>query len=138
MALPDQPYLPLYVDDWSNNQKLKLVSMSANGWRASRKSLPRYLDGISRAKTPLSKKRTEDEGIFYAEGFETNCPNEGESATDMFKSSTRFLVAIDCTANMAKIPIHNLITEDPRPTGMKWVWIQKDSRYYRMKILICD
>lgn len=31
MALTDQPYLPLYVDDWSNNQKLKLVSMSANG-----------------------------------------------------------------------------------------------------------
>jgi hypothetical protein len=31
MALIDQPYLPLYVDDWMNNTKLKMCSPSAHG-----------------------------------------------------------------------------------------------------------
>jgi hypothetical protein len=31
MALTDQPYLPLYVDDWMNNTKLKLCSPGAHG-----------------------------------------------------------------------------------------------------------
>jgi hypothetical protein len=31
MARSDQPYLPLYVDDWMNNNKLKLSSSSAHG-----------------------------------------------------------------------------------------------------------
>jgi hypothetical protein len=31
MALTDQPYLPLYVDDWMNNNKLKLCSPVAHG-----------------------------------------------------------------------------------------------------------
>lgn len=31
MALTDQPYLPLYVDDWMNNTKLKMCSPSAHG-----------------------------------------------------------------------------------------------------------
>jgi hypothetical protein len=31
MALTDQPYLPLYVDDWMNNNKLKMCSPSAHG-----------------------------------------------------------------------------------------------------------
>ncbi len=31
MALTDQPYLPLYVDDWMNNNKLKLCSPGAHG-----------------------------------------------------------------------------------------------------------
>lgn len=31
MALTDQPYLPLYVDDWMNNSKLKLCSPGAHG-----------------------------------------------------------------------------------------------------------
>jgi hypothetical protein len=31
MALTDQPYLPLYVDDWMNNNKLKLCSPAAHG-----------------------------------------------------------------------------------------------------------
>lgn len=31
MALTDQPYLPLYVDDWANNNKLKLCSPGAHG-----------------------------------------------------------------------------------------------------------
>lgn len=31
MALTDQPYLPLFVDDWMNNNKLKLCSPAAHG-----------------------------------------------------------------------------------------------------------
>lgn len=31
MALTDQPYLPLYVDDWMNNNKLKICSLHARG-----------------------------------------------------------------------------------------------------------
>lgn len=31
MALTDQPYLPLYVDDWMNNNKLKMCSAGAHG-----------------------------------------------------------------------------------------------------------
>lgn len=31
MALTDQPYLPLYVDDWMNNTKLKMCSPGAHG-----------------------------------------------------------------------------------------------------------
>lgn len=31
MALTNQPYLPLYVDDWMNNSKLKMCSPSAHG-----------------------------------------------------------------------------------------------------------
>lgn len=31
MALTDQPYLPLYVNDWMNNNKLKLCSPAAHG-----------------------------------------------------------------------------------------------------------
>ncbi len=31
MALTDQPYLPLYVDDWMNNNKLKVCSPQAHG-----------------------------------------------------------------------------------------------------------
>jgi hypothetical protein len=31
MALTDQPYLPLYVDDWMNNNKLKLCSPASHG-----------------------------------------------------------------------------------------------------------
>lgn len=31
MALTDQPYLPLYVDDWMNNSKLKMCSPGAHG-----------------------------------------------------------------------------------------------------------
>jgi len=31
MALTDQPYLPLYVDDWMNNNKLKICSPGAHG-----------------------------------------------------------------------------------------------------------
>lgn len=31
MALTDQPYLPLYVDDWMNNNKLKMCSLEARG-----------------------------------------------------------------------------------------------------------
>lgn len=31
MALTDQPYLPLYVDDWMNNNKLKLCTLSSRG-----------------------------------------------------------------------------------------------------------
>ena len=31
MALTDQPYLPLYVDDWMNNNKLKQCSPGAHG-----------------------------------------------------------------------------------------------------------
>ncbi len=31
MALTDQPYLPLYVDDWMNNTKLKMCTPSAHG-----------------------------------------------------------------------------------------------------------
>jgi hypothetical protein len=31
MALSDQPYLPLYVDDWMNNNKLKACSAQARG-----------------------------------------------------------------------------------------------------------
>lgn len=31
MALTDQPYLPLYVDDWMNNNKLKLTSQASHG-----------------------------------------------------------------------------------------------------------
>ncbi len=31
MALNNQPYLPLYVDDWMNNNKLKLSSPAAHG-----------------------------------------------------------------------------------------------------------
>jgi hypothetical protein len=31
MALTDQPYLPLYVDDWMNNNKLKMCSLQAKG-----------------------------------------------------------------------------------------------------------
>lgn len=31
MALTNQPYLPLYVDDWMNNNKLKICSLSAKG-----------------------------------------------------------------------------------------------------------
>lgn len=35
MALTDQPYLPLYVDDWMNNTKLKMCSPGAHGLMAS-------------------------------------------------------------------------------------------------------
>jgi len=35
MALTDQPYLPLYVDDWMNNSKLKLCSPGAHGLMVS-------------------------------------------------------------------------------------------------------
>lgn len=35
MALTDQPYLPLYVDDWMNNTKLKMCSPSAHGLMVS-------------------------------------------------------------------------------------------------------
>lgn len=35
MALTDQPYLPLYVDDWMNNTKLKLCSPGAHGLMVS-------------------------------------------------------------------------------------------------------
>ena len=31
MALTDQPYIPLYVDDWMNNSKLKMCSPGAHG-----------------------------------------------------------------------------------------------------------
>ncbi len=31
MAIKDQPYLPLYVDDWMNNLKLKSCSIGAHG-----------------------------------------------------------------------------------------------------------
>jgi hypothetical protein len=31
MALTDQPYLPLYVDDWMNNNKLKVCSAGSHG-----------------------------------------------------------------------------------------------------------
>lgn len=31
MALTDQPYLPLFVDDWMNNLKLKTCSVGAHG-----------------------------------------------------------------------------------------------------------
>lgn len=31
MALTNQPYLPLYVDDWMNNSKLKMCSAAAHG-----------------------------------------------------------------------------------------------------------
>lgn len=31
MALTNQPYLPLYVDDWMNNNKLKMCSLQAHG-----------------------------------------------------------------------------------------------------------
>lgn len=31
MALTDQPYLPLYVDDWMNNNKLKMCSPAVHG-----------------------------------------------------------------------------------------------------------
>jgi len=31
MALTNQPYLPLYVDDWMNNTKLKQCSAGAHG-----------------------------------------------------------------------------------------------------------
>jgi len=31
MALTDQPYLPLFVDDWMNNSKLKMCSPGAHG-----------------------------------------------------------------------------------------------------------
>lgn len=31
MALTNQPYLPLYVDDWMNNNKLKMCSPAAHG-----------------------------------------------------------------------------------------------------------
>lgn len=31
MALTNQPYLPLYVDDWMNNTKLKMCSPAAHG-----------------------------------------------------------------------------------------------------------
>lgn len=31
MALTDQPYLPLYVNDWMNNNKLKMCSPAAHG-----------------------------------------------------------------------------------------------------------
>ncbi|TDO68850.1 hypothetical protein EV143_11834 [Flavobacterium chryseum] len=31
MALTNQPYLPLYVDDWMNNSKLKMCSASSHG-----------------------------------------------------------------------------------------------------------
>ncbi len=30
MALTDQPYLPLYVDDWMNNNNLKLSTAGAS------------------------------------------------------------------------------------------------------------
>lgn len=35
MALTDQPYLPLYVDDWMNNTKLKMCSPGAHGLMTS-------------------------------------------------------------------------------------------------------
>lgn len=35
MALTDQPYLPLYVDDWMNNNKLKMCSPAAHGLMVS-------------------------------------------------------------------------------------------------------
>lgn len=35
MATNKQPYLPLYVDDWMNNNKLKLSSASAHGLMVS-------------------------------------------------------------------------------------------------------
>jgi len=35
MALTDQPYLPLFVDDWMNNSKLKLCSPGAHGLMVS-------------------------------------------------------------------------------------------------------
>lgn len=35
MALTDQPYLPLYVDDWMNNNKLKSCSPGAHGLMVS-------------------------------------------------------------------------------------------------------
>jgi hypothetical protein len=35
MALIDQPYLPLYVDDWMNNSKLKLCTPGAHGLMVS-------------------------------------------------------------------------------------------------------
>lgn len=31
MALTDQPYLPLFVDDWMNNNKLKICSPASHG-----------------------------------------------------------------------------------------------------------
>ena len=35
MALTDQPYLPLYVDDWMNNNNLKLSTAGAHGLMVS-------------------------------------------------------------------------------------------------------
>ena len=35
MALTNQPYLPLYVDDWMNNNKLKMCSPAAHGLMVS-------------------------------------------------------------------------------------------------------
>ena len=31
MALTDQPYIPLFVDDWMNNNKLKICSPGSHG-----------------------------------------------------------------------------------------------------------
>lgn len=66
MALIDQPYLPLYVDDWMNNNKLKLCSASAHGLMISIMCLMHKSEEYGVLKLKAKFKQNESKEICFA------------------------------------------------------------------------
>lgn len=67
MALTDQPYLPLYVDDWMNNTKLKMCSPGAHGLMISIMCLMHKSDmyGIILLKQKFKQSDKQDINFAY-------------------------------------------------------------------------
>jgi hypothetical protein len=92
MALTDQPYLPLYVDDWMNNNKLKLCSLQAKGLmiqimcimhkeveygvvllKAKFKQTDKQIENFALQIKRLSNSETEETKFALQELIEENC-----------------------------------------------------------------
>lgn len=66
MALTDQPYLPLYVDDWMNNSKLKLCSPGAHGLMISIMCLMHKSDSYGTILLKQKFKQTDKQELNFA------------------------------------------------------------------------
>lgn len=66
MALTDQPYLPLYVDDWMNNSKLKLCSSGAHGLMISIMCLMHKSEEYGTILLKQKFKQTEKQNLNFA------------------------------------------------------------------------
>ncbi len=101
MALTDQPYLPLYVDDWMNNNKLKMCSAGAHGLMVSIMCLMHKSETYGVISLKQKFKQSDKQKLNFA------CQIAKLSSFDLLETEKYFNELID--ENVLKIEGDNLI-----------------------------